>query len=67
MALVARPNTKAIPERVGLVIVSNLCALVNSWLPKAPEKTTGVKRNKGTVRLWVLFLKRKNPIHVDTG
>ncbi|KAG5916177.1 hypothetical protein E4U61_003883 [Claviceps capensis] len=46
MALVARPNTNAIPERLSLVIVSNLCALVNSWLPKAPEKTTGVKRNK---------------------
>ncbi|KAG6287459.1 hypothetical protein E4U46_004080 [Claviceps purpurea] len=46
MALVARPNTNAIPERVSLVIISNPCALVNSWLPKAPEKTTGVKRNK---------------------
>ncbi|KAG5940853.1 hypothetical protein E4U59_002177 [Claviceps monticola] len=46
MALVARPNTNAIPERLSLVIVSNPCALVNSWLPKAPEKTTGVKRNK---------------------
>ncbi|KAG6041383.1 hypothetical protein E4U41_004687 [Claviceps citrina] len=47
MALISRPNTKAIPERVALVIVSNLSALINSWLPKAVEKTSGLNPDKG--------------------
>lgn len=49
MALISRPNIRAIPERVALVIVSSLSALINSWLPKAVEKTTDIKPNRGTV------------------
>ncbi|KAG5973738.1 hypothetical protein E4U55_000309 [Claviceps digitariae] len=51
MALISRPNPRVIPERVALVIVSNLSALINSWLPKAVEKTTGIKPNRGTTEL----------------
>ncbi|KAG5932981.1 hypothetical protein E4U53_001137 [Claviceps sorghi] len=47
MALISRPNSKAIPERVALVVVSSLSALINSWLPKAVDKTTDSKPNRG--------------------
>ncbi|GAB0133058.1 hypothetical protein EsDP_00001474 [Epichloe bromicola] len=47
MALISRPNARAIPERVALVIISNLSALINSSLPKAVEETTTLKPKKG--------------------
>ncbi|KAG6009583.1 hypothetical protein E4U21_001950 [Claviceps maximensis] len=47
MALISRPNSRAIPESVALVIISSLSALINSWLPKAVEKTTDIKPNRG--------------------
>lgn len=47
MALVSRPNAKAIPEGTALIVISNVSALINSSLPKRVDGKTGPKANKG--------------------
>ena len=37
MALTSRPNTKAIPDGVGLIVLSSLSASMNSSLPKTTD------------------------------
>lgn len=47
MALVSRPNAKAIPGGVALCVVSGLSSLINSSLPKNTEDNAGAKSTKG--------------------
>ncbi|TWU76585.1 hypothetical protein ED733_007995 [Metarhizium rileyi] len=46
MALVSRPNAKAIADRVALMVISNLSALINSSLPKSIDGKIGPSGNK---------------------
>ena len=49
MALLSRPNAKAIPEGVKLVVICGLSAVLNASLPKSVDTKSGLpKPGKGT-------------------
>ncbi|KZZ99557.1 Circadian clock protein KaiC/DNA repair protein RadA [Moelleriella libera RCEF 2490] len=50
MALVSRPNAKAIPGGVALCVVSGLSSLINSSLPKNTEDNAGAKSTKASMK-----------------
>ncbi|KAK2592832.1 hypothetical protein QQS21_009470 [Conoideocrella luteorostrata] len=59
IALLLRPNAKAIPGAVSLVVVSNVSSLINSSLPKTVEENTSTKPTKGQTA----STKRRQGIH----